>query len=241
MAALFCGAIVAMSRSEAWPRRESLLGAARALAAMVALSACVVAGCGSGGSSGNAFEKGYPVQSGNRAIRPGFELGVLELYLHNNSHATVVLDSIGVSGPGIGAVVRPVQVEVAPLRYGYHRLERDSVPSSLYQVTPPVFYERSRCRKQLLVPVRGFRMTPGSQAWVWIVLRAVRPGRWAIPYHVVNYSADGVQYSERIPLTEYGAVDKRAAYIPPYWGFAKCVGPATGATFLPGYHSGAVS
>src|SRR5258708_13033891 len=42
-------------------------------------------------------------------------------------------------------------------------------------------------------------MTPGSQAWVWIVLRAVRPGRWAIPYHVVNYSADGVQYSERIP------------------------------------------
>jgi len=228
-------------RSAARRRRAGTLAAARALAAMVALTACVLTGCGSGGSSGNAFEKGYPTQSGNKPIRPGFEIGLLELFLQNNSHATVVLNSIGVSGPGMGTVVRAVQIEVAPLRYGYHRLEPDSVPSSLYEMTPPVFYEHSRCRKQLLVPVSGFRMAPGSQAWVWIVLRALRPGRWAIPYHVVNYSADGVRYSERIPLTEYGAVDKRAAYIPPYWGFAKCVGPATGATFLPGYHSGAVS
>ena len=153
----------------------------------------------------------------------------------------MVLDSIGLSGPGIGTVVRPVQIEVAPLRYGYHRLEPDSVPSSLYEVTPPVFYEHSRCRKQLLVAVSGFRMAPGSQAWVWIVLRALRPGRYTIPYHVVNYSADGVRYSERIPFEAYGAVDKRASYIPPDRDFARCVGPATGATFLPGYHSGAVS
>src|SRR5258707_13014786 len=80
--------VILAMRSGARRRRAGTLGAAGALAATVALSACVLAGCGSGGSSGNAFEKGYPVQSGNRAIPPGTEIGLLEPYLHNNTHAT---------------------------------------------------------------------------------------------------------------------------------------------------------
>ena len=213
----------------------------RAIAAMaIALAA---AGCAGGGvQAGSAFQY-PPTQTGVKPIRPGFETGLLDLFLENTSNSTLVLDSVGLSGPGMGTVMRPVTVEIAPQRFGRHTYipEQNFVPEGLYTVTPPVVFLGNRCEKQTLVSVKGFRMTPGSQARVWIVLRAMRPGKWVIPFHVIYYTVAGVRYREAVPLREAGSVARNARYIPPDWAEAKCVGPQTGAKFLPGYHRGRVS
>ena len=174
-------------------------------------------------------------------MRPGTEIGLLYVFLQNNSNSTIVLSSVGIRGPGIGSVVRLVQVDIAPLRSGRHRFLPNSVPSSEYQTNPPVFWDGHHCRKQALFPVKRFRMTPGSNAWLWVVLRAIKPGRWKIPFHTIHYTMNGTAYRQDIPVSDYGSVSKDAAYIPPYYLMARCVGLQTGARFLPGFHAGEVS
>ena len=124
---------------------------------------------------------------------------------------------------------------MAPLRFGWHHYQSDSTPLALYTTDPPVFFEGNQCRKQMLIRLRGFRMTPGSEARVWIVLRALRPGRWLIPYYVIYYTQDHVRYRQIEPLRAYGSVSKIATYIPPYWAMAQCVGPEH-VEYLSGYH-----
>jgi len=217
------------------PRYKRVGSVAVALTAM----SLMLADCGTTG--GNALVRGVPTRIGSKAVRPGTEIGLLYVFLQNKSNSTIVLSSVGIRGPGIGRVVRLVQVDIAPLRNGRHHLLPNSVPSSQYPTDPPVFWEHGHCRKQALVPVKGFRMTPGSNAWLWVVLRAVKPGRWKIPFHTIYYTMNGGKNQQSIPISAYGSVSKDAAYLPPYYAMAKCVGPQTGARFLPGFHAGKVS
>jgi hypothetical protein len=206
----------------------------------IAVAALSVA-CGSGGiQSGTAFAQEVYTSIGAKAIRPGTELGLLYYDFENTSNSTVVIDSVGITGPGIGTVVRPVQVMMAPMRSGWHHYELHSTALALYTTDPPVNFEGKGCRKQALVPVKGFRMTPGSEARVWVVLRALRPGRWVIPQHVLYYTQGGVRYRQAEQLRAYGLVTDNAAYIPPTYTMAECVRPE-GARFLPGFHAGRVS
>jgi hypothetical protein len=201
-----------------------------------------VGGCGAGGvRTGTAFKYLYATSIGAKPIRPGFELGLLYVFLQNSSDSTLVISSVGIGGPGIGTTVQPVQVEMAPLQFGLHRGEPNWAPGGLYQVNPPVFFAGGICRRQALLPVNGYRMSPGSQARILVVVRAVRPGRWAIPVHVVNYTIQGVPYRQAMQIRAWGSVADNAPYIAPYWAQAKCVNAASGTAFLPGYHAGKVS
>jgi hypothetical protein len=210
--------------------------------ALAALITVGIDGCGAGSvRAGSAFKYLYATSIGAKPIRPGFELGLLYVLLENTSGTTLVVNSVGISGPGIGTTVRPVQVEIAPLRFGLHQGEPNWAPGGLYQVNPPAFFAGGICRRQALFPVPGYRMAPGSLARILVIVRAVRPGRWAIPVHVVNYTIQGVPYRQAMQIRAWGSVSDDAAYIAPYWAQAKCVNAATGATFLPGYHAGKVS
>jgi hypothetical protein len=210
--------------------------ATRAVAAAVVL---IVSGCGSGVRSGSALAHEAFSSIGAKAIRPGFEIGMLYYDFENTSSSGLVVESVGISGPGIGTVVRPVEIKLAPLRYGYHDYEPNSVAAALYTTDPPVLMEKN-CRRQSLFPVKGFRMAPGTDVRIWIVLRAERPGHWAIPQHVLYYTQDGNKYRQAEPLQAYGLVTANAAYIPPEWNEADCVRPER-ALFLSGYHPGRVS
>jgi len=211
----------------------------RSWAAAAVVVVLVAGGCGSGVQSGSALAHDVFTSIGAKAIRPGFEIGLLYYDFENTSSSALVIDSVGISGPGIGTVVRPVQIKIAPLRYGYRDYELHSIAASLYTTDPPVLMERN-CRKQALFPVKGFRMTPGTDVRVWIVLRAERPGHWVIPQHVIYYTQNRTRYRQAEPLRAYGLVTADAVYIPPEWDEADCVRPER-SRFLPGYHSGRVS
>lgn len=219
-----------------WCARAARWWAARAVAVAVVL---VVGGCGGGVRFGSALAHEVYTSIGAKAIRPGFEIGLLYYDFENTSSSALVVDSVGISGPGIGTVMRPVEIKIAPLRYGYHDYEPHSIAASLYTTNPPVLMERN-CRRQALFPVNGFRMTPGTDVRVWLVLRAERPGRWVIPQHVIYYTQDGTRYRQAEPLRAYGLVTANAVYIPPEWDEADCV-RAERTRFLPGYHPGRVS
>ena len=92
------------------------------------------------------------------------------------------------------------------------------------------------CHKQALFPVKGYPMTPGSQVRVWIVIRALRPGKWVIPQHVIYYTIGKARYQQAIPLRESGSVAAHAPYIPPDSSVTPCVGPEH-ARYLPGFHA----
>jgi hypothetical protein len=221
--------------------RSSFARATRCWAARVAAVGVVLiaGGCGSGEQSGSALAPEVFSSIGAKAIRPGFEIGLLYYDFENTSSSALVVNSVGISGPGIGTVVRPVEIKIAPLRYGYHGYEPHSVAAALYTTDPPVLMERN-CRRQALFPVRGFLMTPGTDVRIWIVLRAERPGHWVIPQHVLYYTQDGSRYRQAEPLRAYGLVTTTAAYIPPEWNEADCI-RSEGARFLSGYHPGRVS
>jgi hypothetical protein len=78
-------------------------------------------------------------------------------------------------------------------------------------------------------------MTPGSMARVWIVVRALRPGRWTIPANVIRYIADGVRFQQSITYREYGSVATDAEHFAMDVSEAKCVYPM-GARLLAGHH-----
>jgi hypothetical protein len=186
---------------------------------------------------GHAFQRLYATNIGAKPIRPGMELGMLYVFLGNTSRSTLVLRGIRITGSGIGTVVKEVKIAIAPLRFGYHHIEAHSTPGSLYDEDPPVDYGKGRCQWQALFGVRGYQMTPGSQARIWIVIRALRPGRWTIPAHTVLYTINGRLYQQKIPLRAVGAVKAAAPYIPVDWSEQKCIKP-TGAQLLSGYHLG---
>jgi len=207
----------------------------RTLSLAAAITTLAVGGCTSGGQTDStAFQQAYPTSIGAKPIRPGAEIGLLYVYLKNISDSTVIINSIGIDGPGIGSVVRPVQISMAPLRFGWSDYEANSVGGALYSVNPPAFLEGGACRVQALFPVQRFRMAPGSEARVWIILRALQPGRWIIPTHYVNYTLNGKRHSEGINIRAWGSVSMSAKYIPPYYAMAKCVG-RTSAKFLSGW------
>jgi hypothetical protein len=199
----------------------------------------IVTGCGrSSASSGTALATLGGVSIGDKPQPPGSEAGLLYVLLVNRSHAAVTIRSIRIAGPGIGTVVRVVQVRIAPLTTGgqHDKVLFDSVPSSLYGSDPPVnqYGKGVPCHKQALDPVRGFVLPPRAAAHVWTVIRAARPGTWKIPDNVVTYSQSGNLYRQKITMAAYGSV---AIGAPDYVlepVVRECLS-RTGAKVLPGY------
>jgi len=157
------------------------------------------------------------------------------VFLDNTNKSALVLNSIRLTGPGIGTVAWVVEVKVAPLRSGYHHFLEMAVPGGGYLTDPPVNLVGKGCHKQALFTVSGYRLTPGSQVRIYIVLRTLKPGKYSLPHQVVYYTQNGVQYKQAIPYRFYGSVADNI----PYAGMnplqAVCVRP-TGARLLPGWH-----
>jgi len=195
------------------------------LAAFAGMATLAASGCAA--HSGGLLEKISGVWIGAKPVRPGVELGMLYVPLHNTSKSTLTIQSIEFHGPGIGRVVKVVEVKI----------ERGGAPSSLYTVDPPAIGGGRDCSIGRLLPVRGYRLTPGSYAFIWIVVRAVRPGRWAIPAHVITYTAGGLTYQQSLGLRATGSVATDAKYIPVDPSEAGCVG-VKGVELLAGYHLG---
>ena len=185
--------------------------------------------------AGTAFRPDYGTVIGSPPIRPGTEMGWLYVYLDDASKSTLVMNSVGISGLGVGTVVRVAALYIAPLRTGYHNYHiMDATPGGTYMTSPPVNIGGRGCHKQALFPVAGYQMQPGSQVRIYIVLGALRPGKYSVPSEHIYYTIRGVKYRQSTPIRLQGSVAERAPSLRVDPAEAVCVKPS-GARLLPGW------
>jgi hypothetical protein len=92
------------------------------------------------------------------------------------------------------------------------------------------------CQKQPLAPVAGYRVRPGAHFYLWVVVRALKPGRWSIPVQVFTYTENGGTYTHSFPIHYWGTVKADAKVMPVVLGDeAPCVKPE-GSHYLNHYH-----
>ncbi|MGI9006696.1 MAG: hypothetical protein ACR2FU_10970 [Streptosporangiaceae bacterium] len=84
---------------------------------MVALLLCAAAGCAaSSPAPGTILVPGYRTSSGLAPLKPGTQLGLLDVYLQNRSRSPITIDSVSGVGRGLGTVIKVVEVKIAPAR-----------------------------------------------------------------------------------------------------------------------------
>jgi hypothetical protein len=211
--------------------------AARAYSAMAALLFCAAAGCAaSPAPAGTALVPGYRTMSGLAPLKPGTQLGLLDVYLQNRSRLPITIDSVTGVGRGLGTVVKVAEVKIAPARRADGQAIADGVGGGAYATDPPVMWTGpGKCDEGVLVDLHGFRLPARSLARVWIVVQAARPGRFAITGHLVRYTQQGRLYRQLIPEGYRGTVSRTAPFIPIDWSEARCL-KTTEPRVLPGQH-----
>ncbi len=147
-------------------------------------------------------------------LPPGAKLGFLADYVQNKSGAPLTIDSASIErGLGIGTTARIVQVKIAPIT-----ADRHAVPGSVYVTDPPVvlfgpgWRGAPGCHVQVLRPPAGYRVAPGARIRIWVVLQALRPGRYIVPAHVLDYAQRGTRYRQVVALSYHGSVSPHAGF-----------------------------
>jgi hypothetical protein len=191
---------------------------ALAAAALMALGGCGHPGPPAGPPSGTALGHVFKTQLGGATIRTGVRLGYLFAYLKNVSDAPITIDSVRIPGPGIGMVVKPVEMKIAPLTAG-----PTSVGGGGYETDPPVSAFGSVCHVQALLPLAGYSIAPGDQVRIWVVFRALHKGNYSVPYHLIYYTQGGKEYRQVLQVGYYGSVSPNAPFIPPSPAERKCL------------------
>jgi hypothetical protein len=82
----------------------------------------------------------------------------------------------------------------------------------------------------------GYRMKPGGQFRLWVIIEALKPGRWSIPQQVITYTDNGATYQHAFPIRYWGTVSSTAAVHSTADPIeARCVKPE-GSRYLHYYH-----
>jgi hypothetical protein len=163
------------------------------------------------GNVGTAFQQPSHARFRIKSVRRGEEWGLLIAFLKNDTQDDVVLRSVRVDGVGIGSQIGVVKVEVAPLPPIV--AGRFATSGGIFKTYPPVQLipnSKSRgCAVQVLRPVFGFRMHPGDEARLLVLLQAKANGSFRITAHEVTYEEGAREYVQRLPVGLTGRVSAR--------------------------------
>jgi hypothetical protein len=194
-----------------WGRRRSS-SVRRVRWAALALAVAMLPSCSvhlGGPRSGHAFAQVYGTFYGVVTIPPGSRVGWLGLFLKNVSDAPLFIERVEPNGRGIGTVIRTVKMQASP-NLGYGSGSVHAIWGGIFSTDPPVAYIGGICHSPKLLPLQGFRLSPGQEMRVWMVLEAVGPGRYRVPSHTVTYRQDGATYQQVVPVGYEGKVEPGA-------------------------------
>jgi hypothetical protein len=195
-----------------------------ARAAVLLVLVFLVVGCGGSPASsfptGAALDPGYAMLYGLAPLKPGTQLGLLDVDLLNRGNAAITLDSVSGIGRGLGTTIKVVEVKIAPSEAG-----NKGTTGGAFEVDPPVYFWKptNSCGRQVLLRLRGFRLAAGALARVWIVIQAARPGRFSVGTHLIRYSVNGTEYQQPIPTGYKGTVSRKAPFLPIDPSEARCI------------------
>src|SRR5258708_38640545 len=113
------------------------VGAALAALTVASLG---IAGCNGTGTTiqvGSALRKPNPQTVGDKPMRPGTEIGLLDVDLQNGGSSTLVIYSVALHCPGIGTGAKVTRLRIAPLRFAKHGNQLSPAPASRHGTSPP--------------------------------------------------------------------------------------------------------
>lgn len=154
---------------------------------------------------GDALAQVYGTLYGVPHLAPAGRVGWLGLYLHNVSDTPVVIERVEPNGKAIGSVIRVEEMQASPNVDGVH-----SIWGGIFTTDPPVAFIGGVCHWPKLEPLRGFRLEPGGEMRVWMVIAGIEPGRFRITSHTVYYRQEGTLYRQVIPIGYAGRVEAGA-------------------------------
>jgi hypothetical protein len=186
--------------------------------AVVVVVVAVACGRPSGIESGHAFERVFATRAGFATLPPGGRLGALDIYLHNVSSSVVTIRHLVPIGTGVGSVISETRVRAVPERGGIH-----AMPGGGYTSDPPVFSIDGVCHVPTLRPLSGFSLPPDGTMRVWMVLRALAPGRYVVTAHRVVFRENGETFAQVIPTGYEGRVVAGATPPRPDHGVRPCL------------------
>ena len=158
------------------------------------------------------------------AMPPGARIGLMVLFLTNQSDQAVTLESVTPSGDGIGSILKATSVEAAPLPHSDNSLR--FAPGGVYQVDPPalLFIGSRRCNVQVLTSVDRFTLAPGKEARIRVILEAAAEGKYDLSTNSVVYDQVGERFVQYFPVGIMGSVDAGASIGKTPRSQAVCVG-----------------
>jgi hypothetical protein len=173
-----------------------------ALAGLATLVGFLVCACSSPQSiavgSGSALDGGFTAHStgGFSALRPGGEMAIMFVELHNRTDGPVTLRSITPYGKrlGLGSVINIRGVAIAPT---------SGVALGGYFTLPPTNTapHSGACFVQTLRPVNGYTMRPGATTKVLEIVQGVAPGMYRQDGVVVNYRQGSTNLHQELSTT----------------------------------------
>jgi hypothetical protein len=152
------------------------------------------------------LERPFVTEVRIHAVAPGEEWVLMSASMHNVGPSPIQLVSVSIEGSGIGTVVRVERTEVAPIDASPETT--DTTPGGVYKTYPPAFKgpgER-HCRVQVLAPVRGYVLDPGSRARILVLMHAEEFGKFRITSHTVEYREGESLRSQSLPIGLSGEV-----------------------------------
>ncbi len=176
------------------------------------------------GSEGSALTPAAHFYAKGGAIPPGARVGVMLLFLTNQSDRPITLDAITPKGEGIGTVVDVTSIEAAPIPPTDNSLR--FAPGGIYEVDPPAFLfsDSARCNVQALTAVDHLTLAPGKQVRVRMILRASAEGKYGLESNSVVYDQDGDRFVQHFDVGIIGSVDAAAPLARVPRQQAACVG-----------------
>jgi hypothetical protein len=177
------------------------------VAAIAALAGCQLVGCSSAPTNvGLALDGGFTASSssGFSPLRPGGEMAIMFVELHNRSNTPITVNDVVPYGKrlGRGTVIDIPEIAMAPALSN-----ANSVGAGGYFTLPPTSAAANgTCTVQLIQPMRGYRLPPGATTMVLELVRGVTPGSYQQSGVVVTYRQGSKVLHQSLPATINGTV-----------------------------------
>jgi hypothetical protein len=128
-------------------------------------------------------------------VPPGQRFAIMLVPLSTLSDTPVRLESVWLTGSGIGSVIKVVSMSLAPEQPSGH-----AVPETTYLSDPPVWNFEHRCLVQRLEPFHGVVLHKGQVVRVYVVLKARQRGKFDNTGYHVTYQAKGTTYTQDLDV-----------------------------------------
>jgi hypothetical protein len=165
-------------------------------AAMLIAVGALTTACASTHSASFLTPTSHTMLTDRNPVPPGQRFAIMLAPVVSGTATPITLQSVHLTGAGVGSVVRVISVSAGP-----DRPPGQATPEGTFDSEPPVWHvDGQRCIVQRLEPLHGLVLQHAQEVRLYVVLQALRPGRLQNTGYQVTYTVNGTTYTQDIPV-----------------------------------------